>query len=102
MQRQPLIDPLNTFPDWFNRERFDLSWEKLSTVGLLPFDLAIYLNHAPREGSCNVGAGFTPARQLPMGGDPPDSPERERWRAGKPLPYDVGYCAEYGLGCVIS
>jgi hypothetical protein len=19
--------------------------------------------------------------------------------AGKPLPYDLGYCAEYGLGC---
>jgi len=89
MQRQPLIDPLSTFPDWFNREEFDPSWEKLSTVGLLPFDLAIYLNHAPREGSCNVGAGFTPARKLPMGGD-------------KPLPYHVGYCAEYGLGCVIS
>jgi len=36
--------------------------------------------------SCNVGAGFIPARQVPMGGD-------------KPLPYDIGYCAECGLGC---
>ena len=52
--------------------------------------------------SLGGGAGFIPARQVPMGGDPADSPERERWRARKPLPYDVGYCAEYGLDVIYS